>query len=256
MFGREAKHLDNLVNLVHLVRAGKEGLASVHLDEDATQAPHVDREVVSDPEENLGTAVEPALDVLVDSLSYLARRPKVNYLDSAPLWVAQQNVFWLQITVDDFQLRGREKEEGCGDLLSKFPSQVEGDSPEVGVPEQVVEVVGEQLEDQAEVVAPHKVVLQLDHVVLVLGIRPVHHLEQLVFYLSLLQEWFLVLDDLDRNLTLFNLIVSLDYLTEGTFADQTINFIPEIRKNMCEQSPNLEVTQTHLSANFSPCLMM
>ena len=127
---------------------------------------------------------------------------------------------------------GREKEEGGGDLLSKFPSQVEGNSPEVGVPEQVVEVVGEQLEDQAQVVAPHEVVLQLDHVVLVLCIRPVHHFEQLVFYLSLLQEWLLVLDDLDRNLTLLNLIVSLDYLTEGTFADQTINFIPEMQKHV------------------------
>ena len=73
MFGREAKHLDNLVNLVHLVRAGKERLASVHLDEDATQAPHVDREVVSDPEEDLGAAVESALNVRVYSLVLEAR---------------------------------------------------------------------------------------------------------------------------------------------------------------------------------------
>ena len=80
-------------------------------------------------------------------------------------------------------------------------------------------------------VPPHEVVLQLDHVVLVLGIRSVHHLEQLVLYLGLLQEWLLVLDDLDRHLTLFNLIISLDYLTKGTFPNETINFIPEKNPN-------------------------
>ena len=78
-------------------------------------------------------------------------------------------------------------------------------------------------------VPPHEVVLQLHYVVLVLSVGSVHHLEQFVFYLGLLQEWLLVLDDLDRHLTLLNLIISFDYLTEGTFSNETINFIPEIR---------------------------
>ena len=65
--------------------------------------------------------------------------------------------------------------ERGGDLLSKLPGQVERHSPEICVLEQVVEVVGEELKDEAEVVAPHEVVAQLDHVVLVLVIRPVHH---------------------------------------------------------------------------------
>ena len=59
----------------------------------------------------------------------------------------------------------------------------------------------------------------------------VHELQQLDLNLRLVEEGLLVLDDLDRNLTLLNLIVSLDYLTEGTFSNETINFIPETMKN-------------------------
>ena len=73
MFWREAKDLDNFVNLVDLVGAREERLPCVHLNQDAAQAPHVDGEVVGDPKENLWTPVEPALDVLINSLSYLAR---------------------------------------------------------------------------------------------------------------------------------------------------------------------------------------
>lgn len=50
----------------------------------------------------------------------------------------------------------------CAELLCKLPSEVEGDSSEVGVPQQVVQVVAQQLKHQAEMVPKHKVTLQVD----------------------------------------------------------------------------------------------
>jgi len=77
--------------------------------------------------------------------------------------------------VDDFHLGGGEEEERGGDLLGKLAREVERDAAEVGVAQQVIEVVGQQLEDQAEVVAPHEVVAQFDHVVFILEVGAVHH---------------------------------------------------------------------------------
>ncbi len=47
-------------------------------------------------------------------------------------------------------------------LLAKLSRQIQRDSSEVGVSQQIVEIVGEKLEDEAEVVAPHEVRLHLD----------------------------------------------------------------------------------------------
>lgn len=49
-----------------------------------------------------------------------------------------------------------EEQQRCAQLLSKFPGQVQRDAPEVGIPQQVVEIVREQFEHQAKVVPPHK----------------------------------------------------------------------------------------------------
>jgi hypothetical protein len=97
-------------------------------------------------------------------------------------------------------------------LLSKLPRQVERDAAEIGVPQQVVQVVGQQLEDQAEVVPPHEVVLQLDDVVLVAGVGAVHQLEEPDLDLGLVQERLLVLDDLDGHVAALFVVVRFDNL--------------------------------------------
>lgn len=53
----------------------------------------------------------------------------------------------------------QEQERGAK-LLRELPGEVERDAAEVGVAEQVVQVVREQLEHQAQVVSPHEVALQ------------------------------------------------------------------------------------------------
>lgn len=58
-------------------------------------------------------------------------------------------------------LGSAKKEQSGAQLLSKLSCEVEGDASEVGVSEEVVQVVGEQLEDQAQVVLVHEVSLEL-----------------------------------------------------------------------------------------------
>ena len=87
---------------------------------------------------------------------------KVDNSDGTFLGVAQQDVLWLEVTVDDVEGGVGEKEQSCAQLLRKLASQVEGDTPEISVSEQLVEVIGEELKDKAQVVAKHEVALQPD----------------------------------------------------------------------------------------------
>lgn len=74
-------------------------------------------------------------------------------------------------------------------------------------------------------IPPHKVSLQFDDVVLVLGVRPVHHLQQVHLDLCLAEEGSLVLDDLDRHLALFLVVVRLHHLAEAAFADEGVDLV-------------------------------
>jgi hypothetical protein len=74
--------------------------------------------------------------------------------------------------------------KSSGNLLSKLSREVEGDSPKVCVSEKIIEVVREELKDEAQVIPPNKVVLQFHYVILVTVICPVHDLQQANFNLK------------------------------------------------------------------------
>ena len=90
-------------------------------------------------------------------LTYLTWTAKVDYLYGAPLGIAQQDVLRLQITVNDAEFRCREKEQRRAELLGKLPCKVEGDTSEVCVPQEVVEVIGQKFKHQTQMVFVHKV---------------------------------------------------------------------------------------------------
>jgi len=63
--------------------------------------------------------------------------------------------------VDDVEVGcGKEQQRGA-QLLRKLARQVQRDATEVGVAQQVVQVVGEQLKDEAQVRTEHELTLQL-----------------------------------------------------------------------------------------------
>ncbi len=77
--------------------------------------------------------------------------------------------------MDDLHLGRGEEEESGGNLLRELSRQIERDAAKVSVAQQVVEVVGEEFEDQAEMVAPHEMVPKFHHVIFVLKVGAVHH---------------------------------------------------------------------------------
>lgn len=91
----------------------------------------------------------------------LARAAEVDNLDSAALGVAEENILGLEVAVNDAELGCGQKEQCCAQLLGKLSCQVERDAAEVGVPQQVVEVVREEFKDETQVVSEHKVPPQL-----------------------------------------------------------------------------------------------
>ena len=93
-------------------------------------------------------------------LTELTGAAKVDNLDCTTFGIAQEDILGLEIAVDDVELGRGQEQQRRAHLLRKLARQVEGDAAEVGVAQQVVQVIGEQLEDEAEMVAEHEVPLQ------------------------------------------------------------------------------------------------
>eukprot|EP00964_Phaeocystis_antarctica_P151459 scaffold119065_cov63-Phaeocystis_antarctica.AAC.1 len=217
--GRRAEQLVDLDDLVALVLPAEERLPRVHLDEDAAEAPHVDLGAVAAAEQHLGGAVEARLDVRVDRLAVAARGAEVDELDGGAPRVPQQDVLRLEVAVDDRDVAQREEAEGLEDALAELADEVERDALEARVPQQVIEVVREHLEDEALVAAEHKVLEQAHDAGRVAHVLLVEELEQLDLRLGLLQEGLLALDDLDRHPLLRRVVERLDHLPEGALTD-------------------------------------
>lgn len=144
--------------------------------------------------------------------------------------------------MDYVQFGRREEQQRRAELLRELPREIQRDAPEVGVPQEVVQVVREQLEHQTQVVPPHEVSFQfhwkreesgasarsgprLTYVILVLRVGPVHHLEELDLDLGLVEEGLLVLDDLDGDVALLFVVEGLHHLTERSLPYERIDFV-------------------------------
>jgi len=80
---RHAEDLNNTGELIGLVLAGKERMASQKLRQDASEAPHVNRHAVAGTNDHLRCAIEARLNVRVDALVLVATRSEVNHLNMA-----------------------------------------------------------------------------------------------------------------------------------------------------------------------------
>ncbi len=85
---------------------------------------------------------------------------EVHDANGTSLGVAEENVLWLQVAVDHVDLWRGQEQQRRAQLLGKLACQVQRDATEIGVPEELVEVVGEKLEDETEMVPEHEVAFQ------------------------------------------------------------------------------------------------
>ena len=84
-------------------------------------------------------------------LRSLARAAEVDDLDLAPAWVDKENVLGLEVAVDDGKLLGGKKLQGGAELVGEFAGEVERDALEIGVANEVVQIVRQQLKHQTQV---------------------------------------------------------------------------------------------------------
>lgn len=92
----------------------EQGVAHVELCQDAAKAPHVNLTPVREAHDDLRAAVEAALHVGVHALVDKAAAAKVNDLDCRALGLHQQDVLWLQVTVDQVVLAQEPKTKRAG----------------------------------------------------------------------------------------------------------------------------------------------
>ena len=84
-------------------RVCKEDSSGVEFGQDASQRPDVDLLVVGEAEHHLWSAVRSGLDVGAEMIGRKARRSQVNHLHFASAEALDENVFGLQIAVDDVE---------------------------------------------------------------------------------------------------------------------------------------------------------
>ena len=126
------------------------------------------------------------------------------------------------------QVVERDKNLNCEPL-----DQVEGESLEVVHLDELVQVDREHLERYHEVLSEHELVKSSDDVLLVLGVSVVQVPDQLGLDQTLLVQPLLVLEDLERAVLLFLVVVALEHDTEGSSAEFFLNFISVLNLIFC-----------------------
>jgi hypothetical protein len=71
---------------------------------DATQTPHIDLMIVIQPQDDLRSSIEARLNVSKCVHPSRARRSKIDDLNIFPPYISEQNIFRLQITMDDLAM--------------------------------------------------------------------------------------------------------------------------------------------------------
>lgn len=219
---REPDHLHDEGQLLLLRFSGKERHSGEQLREYAAEAPHVDCGRVRDPKDDLRGPVEPGLNVGVYPLVCEAAGAKVDDLDARLVGALQKNILRLEVTMNEGLFP--QVLESLKYLDGKPANQRERHSFEVVVLDELVEVDGEQLEGNDEMLPEHAVVFDSDDVVRVIRVILFQVEQDLQLDPGLVLEFLLVPDDFDGH-DLAGLVVdALQGLSEGALPEELNNF--------------------------------
>ena len=220
----QSKSRDNVDELVKLRLPRPERVAGKHLHQNAAKTPHINRRGVRNAQYDLRGPVEPALNISVQPFRDKARRAEVNQLDRRLLRVDQQNVFRLQVTMNDVQRPG--VVQGYQDLLREAPDETLRDALKVVQPEELVQVHTDEFKSNADMVAEQEVVLHPYYSLLVLRVVFPHGLQHPDLDLGLLVELLLVLDHFDCDFFLLLVVEALADLAEAAPAEEGEDLVP------------------------------
>ena len=224
--GGRPQHLHHQGQLVLLVPPGQQGLAHHQLRHEAAEAPDVHGGVVAGRhlQDHLRGPVEPALDVAQQPALGVAAGAEVDQFDARQAVLLQQDVFRLQIAVND--LLSVDQTECYRYGVGELPHHPNFHPSELVLLDQLEQVQRHQLEDDAHVPTEYKVVLDVDHVGCVAGILAQEMFQDFNFPLGLVQEPFIVPDDLQSSKLSSLVVVNLQHLAEGPFPEDLEDLVP------------------------------
>mmetsp|Transcript_3421 Transcript_3421/g.10376 ORF Transcript_3421/g.10376 Transcript_3421/m.10376 type:complete len:242 (-) Transcript_3421:1010-1735(-) len=124
--------LNDESKLVPLILARKQCIPHMEFHHHTCQAPDVDATVIRDVTNNyLWSSVKSRLYVQRQVVRPHDTRPKVNNFDLWPLWVPEQDIFWLQVRVDHIDFGLRQKIKTDENLFRKLLDKLHGHSVEI-----------------------------------------------------------------------------------------------------------------------------
>ena len=84
-----------------LILAPKERIAQMQFCNNTTKTPYIYLPIIGQPKNNLRSPIISTLYIGVYSLSLHTAGPEINDLDPRLIHLLQQNILWLQISMDD-----------------------------------------------------------------------------------------------------------------------------------------------------------
>ncbi len=145
------------------------------------------------------------------------------YLNSAATLLLEQNILRLHVTMDDFV--SVEQVQALEQRMGEFSHQLQAESLELVLLDQLVEIDAEELECDAGVTAKDKVVKHVDNVEGVVFVLFSQVLQDADLLLRLAMEPFLIADHLERHVQVAFVIIGLHHLAKAPLPDDFQNFI-------------------------------
>lgn len=213
-FGWHAAQFHDELELLLLVVAREQRLASVQLRQYAAKTPDVDLLCVLYPQNDFRGAVESRLHISIDLLIPEATRTKVDDLEVTAYCVCTKYVLRLQVTMDDLVLL--EEDQTLQDLNGIVSDLIWRESNEAGRLQMLEQVGVEELKDKAVMIAEVSLVNHPNDVVLILWILLHDVLKVLSLLVGKLVVHLRVSCDLDGK-DLFGgrfVVLALNYLSE------------------------------------------
>lgn len=102
LLGWHTNHINDKLKLFLLVRAWKQWESCVQLDHNATETPHIYLlSVWEETEDDVWRPVESTLNISVYDFIFEAAATEIGNDDATLVLSFQENVFWLEVTMDD-----------------------------------------------------------------------------------------------------------------------------------------------------------
>lgn len=90
------------------------------------------------------------------------RTSKINHLDGTLFVIFQQDILRFQITMNHTHILSTQKGERSKQLLCKLANQIQRNTLKLGILEQVIQIVWQQLKYKAQVLSPSEKIFQLN----------------------------------------------------------------------------------------------